>query len=90
MRNLGFACRNLGFSPDYGFSLVGLGFSDFWGGGGNPLTDPPITGSGGANTRHRLSPASGQPVLGPDRMVFAGGSGTDFLWKTLIRIKLKF
>ena len=37
-----------------------------------------------AETRRRPSPASGRPVLGPDWTVFAGGSGPDFLWTTLI------
>ena len=68
-RNLGFACRILGFSSDYGFSLVSSGFSDF--GGENPLTDPPVMGSGG-----------GDP---PPTITSVGSAGTrarsdDFYW----------
>ena len=34
--------------------------------------------------RHRPSPASGRPVLGPDRTVFSGGLGIGFLWTALM------
>ena len=36
-----------------------------------------------AENRHRPSPASGRPVLGPDQTIFSGGSGTSFLWTAL-------
>ena len=40
-----------------------------------------------AETRRRLSLVSGQLVLGLDWTVFAGGSGTSFLWTALRIIK---
>ena len=78
----------MGFSPDYGFSPVGSGFSDF--GRENPPTDPPVTGSGG-----------GEPpptVTGVGSDGFRAGSDGFFGWvgcrvsvdSPIIRLLAKF
>ena len=52
-----------------------------------PTNQPIVFGFREQRPAVDLSPVSGQPVLGPDWTVWAGGSGSDFVWIPLLQIQ---